>query len=91
MKQPRPIKSQRIRTRELAIQELRPLYDQATAITDLGTHPNPELYQKFADTCGRMGLPDEARAWHSLVLRHDPENQVSLTVLAQLGEEKTPR
>ena len=51
---------QRVRRREIAIQELRPLFDQATATPDLGIRPHPELYQRIADVRERMQLPEEA-------------------------------
>jgi tetratricopeptide (TPR) repeat protein len=77
----------RIRRRDLAIQELRPLYEQATATPDLGIRPHPELYQRIADARERMQLPEEAGAWHRLVLGNDPKNEVSLAALARLGDE----
>jgi Flp pilus assembly protein TadD len=77
---------QRVRRRDIAIQEIRPLYDQATEIRGLGTRPLPELYQRIADVRERMQLPDEARAWHRLVVESDPKNQASLAALARLGE-----
>ena len=46
-----------------------------------------ELYQKIAETRERMQLPDEARAWHRLVLLDEPGNEVSLAALARLGTE----
>jgi hypothetical protein len=32
-----------------------------------------------------MGRPDEARAWHRLVLRDDPSDPISLAALDRLG------
>jgi Flp pilus assembly protein TadD len=78
---------QRVRRRDVAIQEIRPLYDQATETPGLGTRPHPELYQRIADVRKRMQLPDEARAWHRLVLDHDPTNEHSLAALKRLGAE----
>jgi Flp pilus assembly protein TadD len=75
----------RVRGRDLAIQELRPLYDEATDTPGVGTRPRPELYQRIADVRERMQLPEEARAWHRLVLRSEPRNPVSLAALARLG------
>jgi tetratricopeptide (TPR) repeat protein len=77
---------QRLNRRDVAIQEIRPLFDQATATPDLGLRPHPELYQRIADVRERMQLPEEARAWHRLVLRDDPGNEVSRAALARLGE-----
>jgi tetratricopeptide (TPR) repeat protein len=78
---------QRIRRRDVAIQELRPLFDQAAATPDLGSRPHPDLCQRIADARERMQLPEEAIAWHRLVLRNDPKNEVSLAALARLGAE----
>jgi hypothetical protein len=33
--------------------------------------PHPELYHRLADLRERKGRPDEARAWHRLMLRND--------------------
>jgi tetratricopeptide (TPR) repeat protein len=82
---------ERVQRRDVAIQELRPLYDQATATPDLGIRPHAVLYQRIADARERMQLPDEARAWHQLVLRDDPKNEVSLAALGRLGDESDPR
>jgi tetratricopeptide (TPR) repeat protein len=78
---------QRLRGRDVAIQEIRPLYDQITATPDLGTVPHTELYQRIADVRERMRLPEEARAWHQLVLRDDPKNELSRAALKRLGDE----
>src|SRR5262249_23548697 len=40
---------QRVRRRDVAIQEIRPLYDQATETAGLGTSPHAELYHRIAD------------------------------------------
>jgi len=82
---------QRIRRRDVAIQELRPLYDQATATTDLGIRPHPELYQRIADARERMQLLEEARAWRRLVLGNDPKNIISLAALVRLENEGVPQ
>lgn len=74
----------RVRRRDTAIQELRPLYDQATATRDLRVRTHKELYQKIAETRERMRLLDEARAWHRLVLGGEPGDAVSLAALARL-------
>jgi tetratricopeptide (TPR) repeat protein len=81
---------QRLRSRDIAIQEIRPLYDQATEIPGLGIRPQPQLYQRIAEARERMQLPDEARAWHQLVLRSDPHNEVSRAALKRLGEPREP-
>jgi tetratricopeptide (TPR) repeat protein len=76
-----------VRRREIALQELRPLFDKATATPDLGRRPYPELYHQIAEARERMQLPEEARAWHRMVLGNDPKNEVSLAALARLGNE----
>jgi tetratricopeptide (TPR) repeat protein len=81
---------QRLRRRDLAIQEVRPLYDQATATPGLGSRPLWDLYQRIAAARERMQLPEEARAWHRLVLRDDPQNAVSRAALKRLGDESDP-
>jgi tetratricopeptide (TPR) repeat protein len=78
----------RLRHRDVAIQELRPLYDQATDLRDLGVRTHIELCQKIAAAREQMQFPDEAVAWHSLVLQSDPKNDVSLAALARLGQKE---
>jgi tetratricopeptide (TPR) repeat protein len=80
----------RVRRRDVAIQEIRPLYDQVTAAPSLGTSPHIQLYQRIADVRERMQLPEEARAWHTQVLRHGPNNAVSLAALKRLRDENHP-
>jgi tetratricopeptide (TPR) repeat protein len=75
---------QRLRSRDVAIQEIRPLYDAATDIPVPRTRLPADLCQRIADARERMQLPDEARAWHELVLRDDPKNAVSRGALARL-------
>jgi len=82
---------QRVRRRDVAIQELRPLYAQAIAIPGLGSRAHAGLYQRIAETRERMQLRDEARAWHRLVLRDDPKNPASLAALERLSDESEPR
>jgi tetratricopeptide (TPR) repeat protein len=81
----------RLRRRDVAIQEIRPLYDRATETPGLGTVPQPVIYQQIADARERMQMLDEARAWHKLVLAADPQNEVSRAALARLGEGDGPR
>ncbi len=76
---------ERVHSRETAIQELRPLFDQAVATRDLGTGPHQHLYQRIALAREHMQLPEEASAWHRLVLANDPKNEVSLAAVARLG------
>ena len=67
-----------------ASREIRALYDRANADKALGVAPRTLLYQEIADLRERMGLPDEARAWHRLVLRDEPANPTSRAALARL-------
>ena len=62
-----------------------PLYEQAAATPDLGIRPHAELYQRIAAVRERMELPEEAGAWHRLVLDNDPNNEVSRAALARLA------
>jgi tetratricopeptide (TPR) repeat protein len=59
-------------------------YAELVAIKTLGLKPYTELYQRLADLREKMGRPDEARAWHRLVLRDSPENALSLAALERL-------
>ena len=59
-------------------------YYETLAIKTLGLKPFPELYQRLADLRAKMGRPDEARAWHRLVLRDLPANAESLAALERL-------
>jgi tetratricopeptide (TPR) repeat protein len=81
----------RARLRDDAIREVRSLFEQANTTPDLGRRPHPELYQRIAEARERMQLLDEARAWHRLVLRDDPEETVSRAALKRLGAASDPR
>jgi tetratricopeptide (TPR) repeat protein len=69
-----------------ASQEVRPLYIRANAVKTLGTEPHSDLYQQIADLRERMGLREEALAWHRVVLRDDPNNPRSQIELQRLQE-----
>jgi tetratricopeptide (TPR) repeat protein len=69
---------------EEAFKRMRPVYHEALAVPTLGVAPHPELYHRLADLRERMGRPDEARAWHRLVLRDDPADATSLAALERL-------
>jgi tetratricopeptide (TPR) repeat protein len=69
---------------EEAFKRMRPAYQEALETPDLGVAPHSDLYQRLADLRERMGRPDEARAWHRLVLRHDPSDAISRAALARL-------
>jgi tetratricopeptide (TPR) repeat protein len=77
-------------TRLVAGQEVRNLYTRANAVKTLGVHPHADLYQQLADLRERMGLPEEARAWHRLVLRDDPLNARSRVALQRLPDSSQP-
>jgi hypothetical protein len=63
---------------------MRGVYDEAIAVKDIGVTPHSELYHRLADLRERMGRPDEARAWHRLVLRDDPSDAISQAALDRL-------
>jgi tetratricopeptide (TPR) repeat protein len=67
-----------------ASKQMRPAYNEALALPTLGVSPHPELYHRLADLRERMGRPDEARAWHRLVLRDDPSDAISRAALDRL-------
>jgi tetratricopeptide (TPR) repeat protein len=67
-----------------AAKQLRPAYDEATAIKSLGLEPCTELYHRLAGLREQMGRFDEARAWHRLVLGDVPDDALSLAALARL-------
>ena len=67
-----------------ASREIRALYDRANADKALGIAPRAPLYQEIADLRERMGLTDEALAWHRLVLRDKPDDARSLAAIARL-------
>ncbi len=60
------------------------LYREADAEKALGARPHPELYQRIAGLRERMGLPEEALAWHRLVLRDRPDDPSSRAAVARL-------
>jgi tetratricopeptide (TPR) repeat protein len=80
----------RLRGREVAIQEIRKLYDLADKHPDPPVGLGTDLIQSIAGERERMQLVDEARAWHQLVLLDDPKNDVSVRALARLGNQDRP-
>lgn len=70
---------------QAAFREMRPAYDEASAIKTLGLEPHVDLYHRLAGLRERMGRLDEARAWHRLVLRDVPDDPTSLAALARLN------
>ncbi len=73
-----------------ASREIRALYERANADKALGIAPRTLQYQEIAELRERMGRPDEARAWHRLVLRHKPSDPTSRTALARLEVPESP-
>jgi hypothetical protein len=65
---------------------MRILSDKANAIKDLGDVPNYALYQDLASNMESFGRIEEARAWHRLVLRDQPEDPVSKAAVQRLGK-----
>ncbi len=61
------------------------LFEEASSRRDLGLVPNPELYKRLAANREAMGHPDEALAWHQLILRDSPDDSESLEALKRLG------
>ncbi len=68
-----------------ANKEVRPLYEEANAVPNLGVIPRLDIYRKAADLRERMGFPQEARAWNRLILRHQPGDPPSVAAIARLG------
>lgn len=60
------------------------IYREANGDKTLGLSPHPELYQKIADLRERMARPEEALAWHRLVVRDQPDNPVSRRAVERL-------
>lgn len=72
------------RAYQVATQEVRDLYEEANADKTLGVNPHSELYQRIADLRERMGLKEEALAWHRMVLTDEPKNVISLAAVPRL-------
>ncbi len=80
----------RLVRRDTAVQELRPLYDRATATDHLRVRDNVPLLQKIAENREFMQFPEEAIAWHRLIIECEPDNPASKSALARLGQRKAP-
>jgi tetratricopeptide (TPR) repeat protein len=59
-------------------------YYETLSVKTLGQTPHPELYQRLAYLREKMGRFDEARAWHRIVVRDEPNDPVSMAALARL-------
>ncbi len=74
----------KVRAAQEAKERVLPLYQEANAEKTLGVAPHPDLYHRLADLRERMGRPDEALAWHRLVLRDQPDEPTSREAVARL-------
>lgn len=68
-----------------ANKEVRPLYEEANAIPNLGVVPRLDIYRRIADLRERMGFAQEALAWNRLILRHQTNDPSSVAAIARLG------
>ena len=74
-----------IKVRQKAVAELQELVDGALAVKTLGVEPQPKVYERMAEIRERLGRPDEAKAWHRLLLLDQPEHAPSLAALKRLS------
>ena len=74
----------RVQAAQEAKKRLLPLYEEASAVKTLGVAPHADLYQRLANLREALGRDDEAAAWHRLVLRDHPDDQISTAALARL-------
>jgi tetratricopeptide (TPR) repeat protein len=74
----------RVRDAMAARDQALAVYRAANAVKTLGVAPHVELYHRIADLRERMGVPDEALAWHRLVLHETPEDPISRAAAARL-------
>jgi tetratricopeptide (TPR) repeat protein len=72
------------RAHEKAREESLAAYDAANAVADLGARPYPEIEHRLAELRELVGRPDEALAWHRMVLKDDPEDAVSRAAVERL-------
>ena len=66
------------------------LYEEANAVSSLGMTPHTTLYLRLADLREKMGRPDEAMAWHKLVLVDEPEQSEQPDRTRSTGGEASP-
>jgi tetratricopeptide (TPR) repeat protein len=74
----------KVRAAHEARGQILPLYKEADAEKTLGVAPHSDLYHRLADLRERMGRPDEALAWHRLVLRDQSDDPASREAVARL-------
>jgi tetratricopeptide (TPR) repeat protein len=79
---------QKVRAAQDAKDQILPLYEEANAVKTLGTAPHPDIYHRLANLRERMGRDDEAIAWHSMVLEHQPDDKESKAAIARLNAAK---
>ena len=75
----------RRRALETARHRASSLYEEANAVSTLGTKPHTDLYHRLASLREQMGRRDEAVEWHKLVLEHEPDEPVSRSALERLA------
>jgi tetratricopeptide (TPR) repeat protein len=71
-------------TYQSAYKEMRGVYQEAKAEATLHRRPNTALCHRLAELREQLGRLDEARAWHRLILRDNPDDSASLAALARL-------
>jgi tetratricopeptide (TPR) repeat protein len=81
----------RFRSLSAARDEALALYKDADAIKSLGTEPHAELCHRLADLRESMGRPDEALAWHRLVLELEPRDSASRAAVERLATASSDR
>ena len=72
------------RAYQAGLKEVRALYEEANADKTLGVAPPIPLCQNIAALRERMGLKEEALAWHRMVLTAQPGNVLSLEAVRRL-------
>jgi tetratricopeptide (TPR) repeat protein len=77
----------RFRALEAARERALPLYEEADAVSTLGTGRHRDLYHRIASLREAMGRTDEALAWYRLVLEHEPGDATSRAEVERLARE----
>ncbi len=65
-------------------------FQKATSRPNLGLVPDPPLYRELASIRERMGHPDEAIAWHRLILEALPADAASREAVERLEKPASP-